>query len=60
MTYVVAGEVASLKHELGDDTVEDGALVVKWLARLAGTLLAGAESTEVLSCLVIVVNTKFN
>ena len=35
------GEVTSLKHELGDDTVEAGALVPK-------ALLAGAESAEVL------------
>jgi hypothetical protein len=27
-TYIVAGEVASLEHEVGDDAVEDAALVV--------------------------------
>lgn len=39
---VVVGEVTSLAHELGDDTVESGSLV-------AETTLTGAESTEVLS-----------
>ena len=41
-TYVTTGEVTALKHELRDDTVEGRALV-------AETLLAGAESSEVLS-----------
>ena len=41
-TYVTTGEVTTLKHELGDDTVELGAGV-------AEALLASAESTEVLS-----------
>jgi hypothetical protein len=41
-TYVAAGEVTALEHELGDDTVEFGALV-------AEALLASAEGTEVLS-----------
>ena len=40
-SYVTAGEVAALEHELGDDTVEGRALV-------AEALLAGAESAEVL------------
>jgi hypothetical protein len=53
MTYVAAGEVTALKHELGDDAVEGGALVVQSLARAAGALLAGAESAEVLSGLAI-------
>ena len=48
MTYVAAGEVTTLKHELGDDAVEGRALVVEGLARFAGTLLTGAEGTEVL------------
>ena len=39
---IVVGEVTSLAHELGDDTVESGSLV-------AETTLTGAESTEVLS-----------
>jgi hypothetical protein len=42
LTYVAAGEVTALEHELGDDTVELGALV-------AEALLASAESAEVLS-----------
>ena len=41
---VPSGEIASLTHEVGDDTVEAGALV-------AESLLAGAEGTEVLSSL---------
>lgn len=41
---IATGEVTALKHELRDDTVEFGALVSK-------TLLASAESTEILSCL---------
>ena len=56
LTYVAAGEVTTLKHELGDDTVEGGALVVEGLARLAGTLLTSAESAEVLSGLQMAVS----
>lgn len=41
ITYVTAGEVTTLEHEVRDDTVERRALV-------AETLLAGAESAEVL------------
>lgn len=41
-TYVAAGEVTALEHELRDDTVELAALVAK-------ALLAGAESAEVLN-----------
>lgn len=40
-THVAAGEVTTLEHELGDDTVELG-------ARVAEALLARAESAEVL------------
>ena len=40
-----AGEVATLEHEVGDDTVEGGALV-------AETMLAGGELAEVLRRLV--------
>ena len=40
-TYVTTGEVTSLEHELWNDTVELG-------ARVAESLLAGAESAEVL------------
>ncbi len=45
------GEVTALEHEVGDNTVEDGALVVERLAALGGALLAGAQSTEVLNSL---------
>jgi hypothetical protein len=41
-TYVTTGEVTTLEHEVGDDSVERRTLVAK-------TLLASAESTEVLS-----------
>lgn len=41
---IVVGEVTTLAHEVGDDTVEDGALVAK-------ALLASAECPEVLSSL---------
>lgn len=44
LSYVATGEVTTLKHEVGDDTVEGGALV-------AEALLAGAESAEVLGSL---------
>ena len=42
------GEVAALDHEVGDDAVEGGALVVEGLARGARALLARAEGAEVL------------
>lgn len=41
---VLLGEVTTLEHELRNDTVE-------WGAGVAETLLAGAESAEVLSSL---------
>ena len=41
-THVAAGEVTALEHEFRDDTMELGAGVTK-------ALLAGAESTEILS-----------
>ena|SRR5690242_1133381 len=40
-TYVAAGKVTALQHELGDDAVELGVLVAK-------ALLAGAQGAEVL------------
>jgi hypothetical protein len=45
---VPAGEVAALAHELGDDAVEGGALVVERLPGLAHALLARAQRAEVL------------
>jgi hypothetical protein len=44
VTYVSALEVTTLKHKLGDDAVELG-------ASISEALLAGAESSEVLSSL---------
>ena len=41
--------LTTLAHEVGDHTMESGALEVERLARPADTLLTGAESTEVLS-----------
>ena len=43
-SYVTAGEVATLKHEVRDDAVEGRALV-------AEALLASAESLEVVDSL---------
>jgi len=48
---VAVGEVTSLAHKVRDDSVEAAALVVKRLAALANTLLASAQSAEVLSSL---------
>lgn len=45
---VAVGEVSSLNHEVGNNAVEDGALVVEGLSRLADSLLSGAQRTEVL------------
>jgi hypothetical protein len=45
---VPGGEVSSLAHEPGDHPVEGRFLVVEWLAGAAGSLLTGAEGTEVL------------
>lgn len=45
------GEVSSLDHELWDDTVEAGALVVQRLPRLPLALLASAKRPEVLDSL---------
>ena len=48
---VPRGEVAALAHELGDDAVELGALVVQGLAGLADALLTSAKRPEVLRAL---------
>ncbi len=45
---IASSEVAALDHELLDDPVETRAFVVQRLARLADTLLASAQGTEVL------------
>lgn len=45
---VAVGEVPALAHKLGDDAVEDAALVVKRLPRRAHTLLARAQGAEIL------------
>lgn len=46
---VTGGEIASLGHEVGDNSVELAVLVVEDSARFAGALLTGAEASEVLS-----------
>lgn len=48
---VEASEVTTLKHEVLDDAVEDGALEAEGLAGAALTLLTGAEAAEVLGSL---------
>ena len=48
---VSGSEVSSLDHEVGDNTMEDGALVVKRLSRLSNSLLSSAKSTEILHSL---------
>jgi hypothetical protein len=48
---VSVGEVTSLEHEVGDNTVEHRSLVMQRLATLSDSLLSGTESTEVLHCL---------
>lgn len=45
---ITSSKVTTLDHELLDDAVEDGTLVVEGLARLADALLAGAQGAEVL------------
>merc|ERR1719486_454606 len=45
---VAIREVAALNHELRDDAVEGGSLVVERLALVALTLFASAQSAEVL------------
>jgi len=50
---VVVGEVSTLAHELGDHPVEGG-------SGIAVALLAGAQGTEVLSCLGDLVATELH
>ena len=45
------GEIATLSHEIWNDSVEFAALEVEGLALFADTLLTSAESSEVFSCL---------
>jgi len=45
------GEVSTLEHELGDDSVENGSLIVQGFALFTDTLLTCAESAEILSSL---------
>ncbi len=41
-------EIATLRHELRDHTVEPGSLVVQWLSLLADTLLTSGQCFEIL------------
>ena len=43
----VISEVTTLEHEVRNDAMKDGILVVKWLSFLANSLLTSAESTKV-------------
>ena len=45
---VSGGEVSSLGHEVGDDSVEGRSLEVEGLSGLTDSLLSSAESSEVL------------
>lgn len=44
-------EIAALDHELRNDSVELGILVVQGLAAATHTFLAGTESSEIFRCL---------
>ena len=48
-TAIASGEIATLGHEAGDDTMELAALEVEILALGAHALLTSAEALEVLS-----------
>jgi hypothetical protein len=48
---VLVSEVTTLSHEAGNNSMEGSTLEVKSLARLADSLLASAESSEVLRSL---------
>ena len=48
-SYVTAGEVTTLKHELGDNSVEGGVLETSRLARLEEAVDSIAELSEVLN-----------
>jgi hypothetical protein len=54
----VVGEVTTLAHEVGDNTVEGAALEVKRLSRSASSLLTSAEATEVLGGLGCSISTE--
>lgn len=57
---ITSCEVTTLNHELLDDSVEDGALVVEGFPRLSNALLTGAKSTEVLGSLGDKVGVEFH
>ena len=48
---VTYGDISSLEHEVGDDSVEDGVLVAKIDSALSLSLLSSAQASEVLSSL---------
>jgi len=48
---ITSCEITTLNHELLDDSVESGAFIWERLSSFANSLLAGAESSKVLSCL---------
>lgn len=57
---VVAGEVAALKHELGNDTVKSGTLVVQRFPAFAYALLSGAKTPKIFSCFGSFVREQFH
>ena len=59
-TAITSREVASLGHETGNDAMELGTLEVEGLSALTNTLLASAESSEVLSSLWSVLGVEVN
>jgi len=48
---ITTGEITTLQHKVGNDSVKDGILEVKRLAGSASALLASAQGAEVLSSL---------
>ena len=48
---ITIGEITTLEHELGNDSVEDASLEMQGLSALASTLLSSAKSSEVFSSL---------
>jgi hypothetical protein len=50
-TSIKIGEITSLNHEIGNDSVEDGSLEMKRLSRFSNSLLTGAQGPKVLGSL---------
>ena len=50
-TSIKISKITSLDHEIGNDSMEDGALEMKWLSRFSDSLRTGAQGTKVLGSL---------